>query len=140
MVPGGNGVKSSNPRWALSALRRSFVWKGRARRAEMWWCMAFFWLVPTLLSFLPDVLALFSMAGGAATNWMTTISISLFCFGLLPGVSCAIRRLHDLDRSGYWWLMLLFLTLLGVCILLYWFVQRGTIGDNRYGPDPLMVE
>lgn len=48
---------------------------------------------------------------------------------IIPGTAIAVRRLHDTDRSG-WWVLLLFINLIFFC-------QKGTTGDNRFGPDPL---
>ncbi len=55
---------------------------------------------------------------------------------LLPGIAVAVRRLHDLDRSG-WWLLLGFIPLVGGIILIVWFCGKGTDGPNRFGADPL---
>ena len=55
---------------------------------------------------------------------------------LLPGIAVGVRRLHDLDRIG-WWLLLAFVPLVGTIILIVWFCTRGTPGPNRFGPDPL---
>jgi uncharacterized membrane protein YhaH (DUF805 family) len=55
---------------------------------------------------------------------------------LIPGIAVAVRRLHDLDRSG-WWLLLGFIPLVGAIILLIWFCTKGTEGPNRFGADPL---
>lgn len=86
------------------------------------------------------------------TILQTLWSLALF----LPGIAVSIRRLHDLDKSG-WWLLLPLGTLIlggvigallmpiiggiiylaGVAILIYWFVQKGTDGANQFGPDPL---
>jgi uncharacterized membrane protein YhaH (DUF805 family) len=55
---------------------------------------------------------------------------------LIPGIAIAVRRLHDLDRSG-WWILLWFIPIVGWIILLIWFCTRGTEGSNRFGPDPL---
>jgi hypothetical protein len=55
---------------------------------------------------------------------------------LLPGIAVGVRRLHDVDRSG-WWLLLAFIPLVGTIILIVWFCTRGTPGPNRFGPDPL---
>jgi len=55
---------------------------------------------------------------------------------LLPGIAVGVRRLHDLDRTG-WWLLLAFVPLIGTIILIVWFCTRGTPGANRFGPDPL---
>ncbi len=53
----------------------------------------------------------------------------------IPGLAVAVRRLHDIDRSG-WWFLITF-TVIGILLLIYWYVQPGTIGTNRYGNDPL---
>jgi uncharacterized membrane protein YhaH (DUF805 family) len=55
---------------------------------------------------------------------------------LLPSLAVLVRRLHDTDRSGwYYWIVLI--PLIGSIVLLVWFCSRGTEGSNTYGPDPL---
>ena len=54
---------------------------------------------------------------------------------LLPGLAVSARRFHDIDRT-FWWVLLTF-TVVGVVLLLYWACVRGTVGPNRFGPDPL---
>ena len=54
---------------------------------------------------------------------------------LLPGLAVAVRRLHDLDRTGWWWLIVF--TVIGIIVLIVWFCMRGTVGPNRFGPDQL---
>ena len=46
-----------------------------------------------------------------------------------------MRRLHDIDRTG-WWVLITF-TVIGIILLLIWACTRGTAAANRYGPDPL---
>jgi hypothetical protein len=46
------------------------------------------------------------------------------------------RRLHDIERSA-WWLLIIF-TIIGIFVLFYWAVQPGTRGSNKYGLDPLL--
>jgi len=46
-----------------------------------------------------------------------------------------VRRLHDIDRTG-WWLLIALVPLVGAIVLLVFAVQAGTQGDNQYGPDP----
>lgn len=55
---------------------------------------------------------------------------------LVPNISVMVRRLHDTNRTG-WWFWISLIPLLGLLILLYFFVSKGTDGDNDYGPDPL---
>jgi len=44
--------------------------------------------------------------------------------------------LHDIDKSGWWWLII-FIPLVGFIILIVWACTQGTMGPNRFGPDPL---
>lgn len=96
---------------------------GRASRSEFWWWTAFTTVVYLVLSLLP---------GNAAA-----IANALFMLAtLLPSFAVQIRRLHDLDRVG-WWLLIAFIPVIGWIVLLVWACTRGTTGDNRFGPDPL---
>jgi uncharacterized membrane protein YhaH (DUF805 family) len=45
------------------------------------------------------------------------------------------RRLHDTDRSA-WWLLLIFIPIVGWVVILLFNCQDGTPGENRFGPDP----
>ena len=54
---------------------------------------------------------------------------------LLPSWAVSIRRLHDINRTGYW--VLIAFTVIGILLLIYWACLKGTDGDNDYGPDPL---
>jgi uncharacterized membrane protein YhaH (DUF805 family) len=54
---------------------------------------------------------------------------------LLPGLSVAIRRLHDTNRTG-WWILIGLIPLIGFIVLLVFYVQEGDAGDNKYGPPP----
>lgn len=54
---------------------------------------------------------------------------------ILPGFAVAIRRMHDIDRSGFWlWIALV--PIVGFIVLIVFAATPGTIGDNKYGPDP----
>jgi uncharacterized membrane protein YhaH (DUF805 family) len=55
---------------------------------------------------------------------------------ILPLLSVSVRRLHDLDRSG-WCVLLDLVPLVGWIILLIWFCTKGTDGPNRFGADRL---
>ena len=100
---------------------------GRAARSEFW-----FW---TLFSFLATAAAgivdMVAFANAAVSPLNSLVSLAL----LLPGLAVSVRRLHDLDRTG-WWLLLIF-TIIGAILLLIWDCMKGTAGPNRFGPDPL---
>ena len=96
----------------------------RSARSAYW-----FWILFVLIA---DIVAI---AIDAAIGMQIVSSL----FGLavlLPGLAVTVRRLHDLDRTG-WWIFLGLIPLVGAIILLIWFCSKGTDGPNRFGPDPL---
>jgi uncharacterized membrane protein YhaH (DUF805 family) len=101
---------------------------GRAARSEFWlWTL--FSVLMTMAASIIDV-ALFPTAAASPIN--SLVSLALF----LPSLAVSVRRLHDLDRSG-WWVLLVFVILIGWIVLIVWNCTRGTLGPNRFGPDPL---
>jgi uncharacterized membrane protein YhaH (DUF805 family) len=99
---------------------------GRAVRSEYW-----FWALFTVIGGLATGsldYAIFPDATGSPLNGI----FELITF--LPSLGMAIRRLHDIDRTGWW--LLIALTIIGIFVLLYWACKRGTPGANRFGPDP----
>jgi uncharacterized membrane protein YhaH (DUF805 family) len=61
---------------------------------------------------------------------------ALFCLGLLiPSIAVGVRRLHDTGRSG-WWLLIGFIPLIGMIVLIVFFVLDSQPGTNAYGPNP----
>ena len=52
---------------------------------------------------------------------------------LVPSISLSVRRLHDINRSGWWFL--LSITVIGLIPLIYWACQRGDRAENDYGSD-----
>ena len=54
---------------------------------------------------------------------------------LVPSLALGARRLHDINRTG-WWLLLLFVLVIGWIVLIVWAIKRGDKGPNKYGPDP----
>lgn len=106
-----------------------FTPSGRARRSEYWYFFLFLFLVSFSASFADAFLGLYI---GAGVGTLSTIVSLAF---LTPGIMLGIRRLHDLDRTG-WWILIGFVPLVGSIVLLVFFVQSGTDGPNRFGPDP----
>ncbi len=62
---------------------------------------------------------------------------------LLTIYAAIVRRLHDLNCSGWWIILLLLLgssTIMSIISLLFLLFKKGTEGENRFGPDPLEIE
>ena len=102
---------------------------GRAARSEYWYWVLFVVLL-SIVAWLIDMTVF-----GFNTSGVNPISVIVTLATLLPGLAVSVRRLHDIDRTGWW--VLLALTVIGGIVLIVWACMRGTVGANRFGPDPL---
>ena len=116
--------------------------KTRASRSEFWWGYLFSIIFGLALGF---TWGLILGTGAAATGVLeegstawTLLSLPPFLFVMIAGLTLSVRRLHDIDRSGWW--ALIPLTIIGIFVLIYWFCKRGDEGENRFGADPLGSE
>ena len=90
------------------------TFEGRASRSEYWW-----W---TLFALLASI-----VASGISDPVAATFSVAIF----LPSIAVAARRLHDIDRSG-WWQLTALIPVIGWILMLYWLVQLPK-EPNRFG-------
>lgn len=104
----------------VKALQNYSEFSGRARRSEYWYFMLF----NLIISFVMGIIdALFGMGG-----WLSNIySIAV----LLPGIAVSIRRMHDINKSG-WYIMIPLYNLILCC-------TEGGKGANQYGVDPKLT-
>ena len=108
-----------------------FNFQGRATRAEYWWWFLFTNLVGFVAGFVDSLLgtgALFAGYGVAGGIFYLVV--------IVPSLSLGARRLHDVNRSG-WWQLLFLIPLLGWIILFYWAITPSNSGHNRFGYYPL---
>ena len=105
-----------------SVILKNYVnFEGRATRAEFWWFFLFNLIVSAILSCL-----------GKAGMWLSSIwSLAI----LLPQLALGARRLHDINKSG-WWQLIAFVPVVGIIILIVWWVKEGDATENQYGPVP----
>lgn len=96
---------------------------GRARRSEFWWFFLFNMIVNVVAQTVDSAIGI------------PILSIVAFLALIVPGIAVAIRRFHDVGRSG-WWYFIILVPLVGIILVIYWFVQRGTVGPNAWGADP----
>ncbi|AJR02047.1 DUF805 domain-containing protein [Hafnia paralvei] len=120
--------------WFLKALKKDYAnFNGRARREEYWMFVLFSMLIYVVMF---GVL-LGSMVADIKT--LGIIMVVLCCIYILgifvPTLAVTVRRLHDTNRSG-WAYLISFIPLVGPIILLVFLCSEGTLGANRYGPDP----
>ncbi|MAM62120.1 DUF805 domain-containing protein [Maritimibacter sp. UBA3975] len=115
------------------------TFSGRARRAEYWWFYLFYLIVYLLLGIVDSFVfgTTTSTDGGFSATTETPILSGIFALAtLLPILAVGARRLHDIDRSG-WWLLIGLVPLVGVILLIVWFAKAGDTGPNRFGADPI---
>lgn len=110
--------------WYLEVLKKYAVFSGRARRKEYWMFILFNIIIIIVLGIVEGILGI------------PGILSSLYCLAvLIPGIAVSVRRLHDTDRSG-WWFLIGFVPLIGAIVALIFMVQDSKPGENRYGVNP----
>lgn len=124
---------------------RAFDFEGRSTRAEYWWAYLFYLLVVITLSI---ALFIFDDMSGDLESSKTAVGIFAGLFGLIlflfvivciiPSIALVVRRFHDLNQTGWLYLVLLIVSLLVPAWIgrLIWFMFPGTQGPNNYGEDP----
>lgn len=130
-----------------SGFKNYVVWKGRATRAEFWWWYLFYFLVtlPFNIWYQVSVQATISditNAGGTTEQYVAALNAALFgpaYFVLvivalalfLPTLAMVIRRLHDQNKSGgYWWMVLI--PLAGPIILFVFMLLPSNPEGSRF--------
>ncbi|WP_250533035.1 DUF805 domain-containing protein [Caballeronia sp. AZ10_KS36] len=112
----------------VSLIEKFATFAGRARRAEYWYFQLFMFFVGIGAGVLAE------MAKNAAVGILIGLVVVLIM--VIPGLAVTVRRLHDTDRSG-WFYFIGCIPVIGSILLLVWICSRGTQGVNRYGSDPL---
>lgn len=122
-VPFGDAIKS--------AFSKYCCFSGRASRSEFWWWILFTallsWVINTIVSLV------------ASPETVVTVSGIVSLVLLLPTLGLWVRRLHDIDKSG-WWALISLIPLVGIIVLIVWWCQDSQHTENQYGPVPNMAE
>ena len=108
--------------WYLEVLKKYAVFSGRARRKEYWFFVLFNIIIALALTFIVEIEV-------GLLSGLYSLAV------LVPSIAVTIRRLHDTDRTG-WWFLIAFVPIIGVIVLLVFTVFDSTPGDNQYGPNP----
>ena len=147
------------------AIKRGFnkylVFRSRATRAEFWW-WAVFWITGLIITGIIDQIS----------GLPSILNVIFWAATLMPSISVGSRRLHDINKTGWWQLLWLIpivttviiiliglradrsdldgwsfydtaigivtvLTLIVIVLLIYFLIQQGDKGPNKYGKDPV---
>ncbi len=116
--------------WYLEVLKKYAVFDGRARRKEYWFFVLFNVIISIVLSVVDSAIGFSTDAGNVGVlGGIYSLAV------LIPSIAVTVRRLHDTERSG-WWFLIAFVPLVGWIILLVFTLFDGTPGPNKYGADP----
>ena len=110
------------PTAVKTCLNKYATFSGRAPRSEYWYWVLAYVIVMTILT----------MVAPGPTGGPGVLSNIFALLILLPSIAVGARRLHDIDKSG-WWMLLAFIPIIGTIILLIWYCTKGTLGPNRFG-------
>ncbi|WFR95713.1 DUF805 domain-containing protein [Rhizobium tumorigenes] len=111
----------------IDAMRSYSTFTGRATRSQYWLCALF------VLGLLVVALALDKVLGLAfspGSGGLLVVVVYLVHF--MPLLAVSVRRLHDIDRTG-WWVLIGPVPLAGLLLLVFACI-RSTAGTNRFGP------
>lgn len=110
----------------VAGWQKIFDYSGRASRSDYWYFQLFNLLFGIVLSsFIISVV-----------DQLILIMPVYYILLVLANISLTARRLHDVDKSG-WFQLISFIPLVGPIWLLVLMVTKGTEGKNRFGEDPL---
>lgn len=98
-----------------TCLSKYATFSGRATRSEFWW----FYLFTFLINWIA------SLAAGNLVSLLISLAF------VLPLWAAGARRLHDIGRTGWW--QLLFITVIGILLLIFWYAQETKPEENKYG-------
>jgi uncharacterized membrane protein YhaH (DUF805 family) len=119
--------------WYVQVLKKYADFSGRARRKEYWLFILFNILISLVLTAIDFMIGTYSASLG-----MGLLGGIYACAVLIPAIAVTVRRLHDTDRSG-WWFLLVLIPIIGPIVLLVFMIIDGTPGSNRFGPSPKEV-
>lgn len=119
--------------WKKVVFENYANFNGRARRAEYWYFAlgCFLLLIPFYIIGIIGVAIQSQILSftGLGLYFLTAIAL------IVPSLAVAVRRLHDLNKSG-WYYFIGLIPFVGSIILLVWFFTDGNRFTNDYGEDP----
>ena len=116
--------------WYLKVLKQYADFSGRARRKEYWMFVLFNMIFAIVAMILDNVLGI-AMEGIGYGPLYGLYVLAM----LIPGLAVAVRRLHDVGKSG-WMILIALIPLIGAIWLLVLMVADSNPGENQYGQNP----
>lgn len=122
-------------KWYLMVLKNYAGFKGRARRKEYWFFALFNILFAMVAMLIDNLLGSTLNLGSGITLPYGYVYIIYSLAMFIPGIAVAVRRLHDVGKSG-WMFFIILIPLIGAIWLLVLLFTDSNKGENKYGPNP----
>jgi uncharacterized membrane protein YhaH (DUF805 family) len=111
--------------WYVDAIKNHyFDFNGRSRRSAYW----FFVLLNAIVTI---VVAVIDIVVGTYPIIYYVYALAIF----LPNLGLSVRRLHDVDKSG-WWILISLIPIVGIIWFIILAATDSTSGENRFGANP----
>ena len=126
--------------WVLEVFSKYAVFDGRARRKEYWYWYLFNFLISIFFVVISFVITPpYGTDTDNGIGWFGIfiyVLVIIYSLGVfIPNLAVTVRRLHDTNRSG-WWYFISLIPFIGGIIFLIYLIEDSTPGDNQYGPNP----
>lgn len=125
-------------KYYLDILTNKYIdFSGRARRKEYWMWTLYVTLINILAIILDDMLGLnFELLGQDLDYGWMYVTAGIINF--IPGLSIVVRRLHDIGKSGWFYLIIL-IPIIGFIWILILLCSDGVTEDNKWGTNPKLI-
>jgi uncharacterized membrane protein YhaH (DUF805 family) len=112
---------------------------GRASRSEYWWFALATFIAGFCFSLVDGVMLVVMDVPLDSILWtLSPITTLLRLAIFIPSLAVAVRRMHDLGKSG-WWILIIAIPCVGIILYIVWLATDGEPHDNAYGPVPTNV-
>src|SRR5687768_13547231 len=116
--------------WYVRAMKKYAEFNGRARRKE-YWMFVLFQMIFGIVAMIID--GAIGLNVGILPYGYIYVAYTLAT--LVPSLSVMVRRLHDTNKSG-WMFFIILIPIIGVIWLLVLLCKDSDPGENKYGPNP----
>jgi uncharacterized membrane protein YhaH (DUF805 family) len=122
--------------WVLKSLKDFIKFNGRSCRTESRYFLIFNIMIGVTAGLIDMIMGFtIEIIPGIPTPILSEITRGIL---ILPNLSLVIRRLHDINKSGWW--MLLFFTIVGLIPMFYWlYFKEGNQSENNYGKIDILI-
>lgn len=122
---------------SINCFKQSFTFSGRTPPQEFWFAQLTIW-VPLIIFIMLQILQpkiildFYASMPYLIQNFLSALMYVAFGFLSVCKISLSCRRLHDINKSG-WWQLISLVPILGTALLVYWYIQPSDKQKNNYG-------